>query len=68
MQQVTEKREEELTLIKKRTLIGLLNNNIKYVDGLTLCSIQLTESSESSYSLPAITMTFTFGAYVSMIP
>lgn len=70
-EQLGEKREEELTWLKKQYWLGLVNMNIKY--GLLCLApiagiVKLTRALGASYILPLLTMIITFSTYVRCAP
>ncbi|QRW00074.1 ABC transporter transmembrane region [Ceratobasidium sp. AG-Ba] len=62
-EQVEEKRDEELCWYKKRQLLVLANNNIKWVVCAFPASPPLTSLKHLSYILPLVVMTVTFASH-----
>ena len=62
--QLAEKREDELTFIRKYKILELINNNIKYVSSV-LYKLNLANI-KCSFVIPIVTMIVTFSTYVGV--
>ena len=65
--QLAEKREDELTFIRKYKILELVNNNIKYVESRVIPCCNVLTQVFASFVIPIVTMVATFVTYVSAI-